>query len=367
MTTRDALVADLNKATETLSSIRTAETADASEMTDAIVRVDAIRSEIAAFDAAAPAHIPAAPATASESFGRSAADRIVAAPLGTEVKLSRTLFSDPFANGNGEQDATFTQNAGVVTNPDQPLRFIDILPVAPATSDSVTYIKESGFENAAAARVTGDSTPESHLSVEKVVEPVANVAHRIKAAEETLSDSTSLGALIDRRGVRGVRAALNAQLVAAANTPNGVKSVVAAGTFVGRSGTLINHILGEKLELIELGFNPTHVVVSPARFEEIVTAATVAGYVGNGPFGAGNSSVWQLPMVIESGLPADVDAVVLDASAATLYVRDESSVKTDTDINTGVVTIRVQTRAQVAIEFPEAVRVLGATPAGSDD
>ena len=70
---RDQLLAELNKLTTRVAELRSAETVDPAELTDAIIRVDAVRSEIAAFDAVAPTtNIPAAPA-AVETFGRAAA------------------------------------------------------------------------------------------------------------------------------------------------------------------------------------------------------------------------------------------------------------------------------------------------------
>jgi hypothetical protein len=58
-------------------------------------------------------------------------------------------------------------------------------------------------------------------------------------------------------------------------------------------------------------------------------------------------------MVVDGALAGGVEAMVCDTNAATLYVRDNASVATDTDIVNNLLTVRVQTRAQVAVENPE--------------
>jgi HK97 family phage major capsid protein len=351
---RDAIVTNLNKATEELDALTGAEERDTDAISGAVVNLEALRSRLAAHDALnTPATIEAATPEAPKSFGQRAADALVGAPIGT-----RTLLADPFGDASGAQDVTWAQNnPGIVTGPDAPVRFVDILPVASATSDAVTYIRETGFDNAAAARLAGSNAPESELSFEKVTEPVANIAHFIRVAEETLSDNGALGAVIDRRGISGVRSKVNGSLLAASNATNGVKSVVAAATTktIGGADELVDAILSAKSDLEALGFAPNTVVLSPANHEAILSAKNEVGtYIGAGPFGGGNGTVWGLRMVVDGALAGGVEAMVCDTAGATLYVRDNADVATDRDIVSNLLTVRVQTRAQLVVEQPEA-------------
>ncbi len=362
---RDAILAAINVATERLADLSSAEERDADAVQAATIDLAAARERLAAHDATVERPAPHAEIVdeAPASFGRAAADAIAGKPRGTETVIERTLIADPFGSVVSAQDATLPQHVSLVPAVDAPVRFIDVLARATATSDTVTYIKETGFTNAAAARLAGASTPESELELEKVSEPIANVAHRIRVAEETLSDNSALSAIIDRRGIGGVRKVINNQLLAASNTSNGVKSVVAAATELEyEAGEIIDGILAAKSDLEALGFAPTVVVLSPAQHEAILSAKTTGGvYIGAGPFGSGNGTIWGLQMVVDGALAAGVDALVLDPTCATLYVRDAASVATDADISTNVVTVRVQTRAQVAVEQPEgAVKLVEA-------
>lgn len=349
---REALIAELNKAAAEVSSLRGAETVDADALAAAVVTLEAVRAELKAFDAAStPTVIEAAPvASVSKSFGARAAEAITGAadPTATRVTI-----------GSAWDDSTvaFPQNAGVVASVDAPVRFIDTLPTAPATSDAVTFVKEEGFANAAAARLAGDPTAESNITYTKVNLPVANIAHKMVVAEENLADVPVLASRIDAKGVSGVRAAINAQLLADTDTPNGVKSVRTGGGL--EASNVFDGILDAKIGREALGFAPNYVAVSPDLFSQIVNAKTSAGaYIGAGPFGGSNGTIWGLNIVVDPAF-APNEALVYQNTGATLYVRDDAAVATDRDINTGMVTVRVQTRAQLALEQPEAfVRVV---------
>lgn len=354
---RDQLMAELNTLASRSAELRSAES-NTDELVEVTARIQAVRSEIAVLDAREAAVVvePTAP-EAPKSFGRSAAEKISGAPVGTTAHIERAIIADPYGEVSGAADVTFPQVAGLVVNPDVPVRFLDTLAVASATSDAITFVKETGFTNAAAARLAGADADESDITFNKVSLPVANVAHFLTVAEETLADAPALGSLIDRRGVGGVRSKINSSLLGAADDTNGVKSVVAAATELEYSGTIIDAILAAKSDLEDLGFNPTTVVMTPTQFEAIATSRTdgeTGSYLAGGPFGASTRTIWGLNIVIDSALAAGVDALVYDASGAELYVRQDAAVASDRDIVNNLVKVRVQTRCQVAVTQPEA-------------
>lgn len=360
MQKRDELNSELNKLTARAAELRGAE-----EGTDELISVTAeIRSIQAELEVLAAREVPAAPVEtvveAPKSLGRTAADQLSGAPVGTSVRVERAIIADPWGDVAGAADVTWPQVTPFVAAPQAPVRFIDILRTAAATSDAVTYVKETGFENAAAARLAGDPAAESMITFEKVSEPVANVAHFIRIAEETLSDASYLSSVIDARGIGGVRSKINSMLLASSSGANAVKSVVAQAvdmTYGNDTATgLLDAIYTSKAYLTDSGLNATHVVLSPTAAEMVLTAKTASGdnYLANGPFSGPNSTVWGLPIVVDA-LPEGVNALVLDSSCATLYVRQSADVATDRDIVSNLLTVRVQTRAQVAVEIPEGI------------
>lgn len=354
---RETIITDLNVAAARVAELRAAEVVDADALSAAVVALDACRSELAAFDAKSAPVAPAADTATVATFGRSAADKLAGAPIGTNVTVDRVLFADPFGNDNGEQAVTHPQVAPISAQPLAPTRFVDTLATAPASSDAVSYIRETGFANAAAARVNGSPAAESEMSFTKVTEPIANIAHYIRVAEETLNDNNALSAVIDRRGASGVREKVDQQLLAGTSAANGVKSVVAAAevyTYDTGTQSLADAIFGAKTYQMDLGFDPRFVVVTAATYGALVSAKAIDGhYLGNGPFGAANGTIWGLTIVVDSNL-TDCDAMVYDNAGATLWLRDNANVATDRDIVNNLLTVRVQTRVQVAVEQPAA-------------
>ena len=344
--TRETLIADLNKAAAEVADLRSTDTVDADALSVAVVKLEAIKAELSAFDVKAPAIVADTTTATADTFGSRAAAAITADAQPGQARVSI---------GSAWNDTTvaFPQNGGYVAASETPVRFIDTLGTAPATGDAVAFVRESGFENAAAARLAGDPTAESNITLEKVTVPTANVAHKFNIAEENLADAPVLGARIDHYGVSGLRAAINSQALNTSDTTNGVKSVRAAATTFEVSD-IVDGILAAKTNLVEAGFNPTHVCVTPAIGMQIAGLKTPSGtYLNGGPFAAGSNTVWGLTLVVDSALAA-CDALVYDNSAAILYVREDAAVATDRNIDTGIVTVRVQTRAQIAIEKPEA-------------
>lgn len=355
MQNRDALNAEFNVLAARAAELRGVE-GSTDELIDTQARMATIKTEL---DVIASREVPAPVETAPVapvSLGRAAAEKLAGAPVGTSADIeARTIIAGPTA------DVVWPQVAGFVAAPQAPTRFIDMLRVASATSDLVTYVKETGFENAAAARLAGDPAAESNLTFEKVAEPIANVAHFIRIAEETLSDAGYIASVIDARGISGVRSKINAALLAATSGANSVKSVVAQATeatYGDDTATgLIDAIYAAKASMVDAGLNPTSVVLSPAAAEMVFTAKVSGSYLANGPFAGPNQSVWNLNIVVDN-LPAGVSALIMDPTCVTLYVRDEANVATDRDIVSNLLTVRVQTRAQVAVEIPEGVVAL---------
>lgn len=363
MQKRDELNAELNIKLERAAELRGVEGA-----TDELIAVSAeIRSIKDELDVLAAREAAVAPVEstveAPKSLGRSAADALAGKPVGTSVEV-RGIIANPFGSGD---DVTMPQQiAGISAKPDAPVRFLDVVPTAVATSDVVTYIKEDGFQNAAAARLAGSTTAESEITFAKVSEPVANTAHLIRVAEETLADAPALSQVIDRRGVSGLRTKLNGNLLASASETNGVKSIVAQATELEvdlAAVTLIDAVLSAKTSLEEQGFVPTVVVMSPANVEAVRTAKLNTGaYLGAGPFAGANATLWGLTIISDGALQG-CEALVADMTGATLYVREDAAVASDRDIVNNMVTVRVQARGQVAVERPEAFVKIVNTPA----
>jgi HK97 family phage major capsid protein len=104
---------------------------------------------------------------------------------------------------------------GVVTPPMQRLTIRDLLSWGRTTSNSVEFVRESGFTNLAAPVSENPSAgkPESQLTFEMDSAPVVTIAHWIHASKQVLSDVPMLQSYIDGRLRYGLKLVEEAQLL----------------------------------------------------------------------------------------------------------------------------------------------------------
>jgi HK97 family phage major capsid protein len=102
----------------------------------------------------------------------------------------------------------------------------DVIPAYTTTSNSVEYVRELLFTNAAAetaeavSLVTG-AKPESALTFEVVNTPVQTIAHWVPVTRQVLQDVAMMEAYINNRLLEGLRLRENDQIVAGnGTTPN---------------------------------------------------------------------------------------------------------------------------------------------------
>lgn len=356
--TRDQLVADLNAAAAAVAEMRAAETPDYDAISDGVVKLDAIRSELAAHDQRETPNIEVAEAPqAPVSFGRSVADLLSGAPIGTTQKLDRYLITDPTGTSLDANVADVTWSdirPGIATGPEAPIRFLDIVSSNSTSSDSVTWLQETGFTNNAAERLHGEGTAESELSFSKNTAAMVAIAHKLVVAEETLADQQALASIINNRAVSGLRERINGNLLAGSNVGNFNSIRAGATAFTATETDFIDQLVEAKTALAEAGFNPSHIVMSPAQWQAIMTSKTSGGaYLASGPFASTADRLWGLPVIADGAFGGN--AMVLDASSFSLWNRSGVDVGTDRDLNTGMVTVRVQVRLQATMERPEGV------------
>jgi HK97 family phage major capsid protein len=386
---RDQLMAELNKLADRAAEIRNDDD-NVDALIEVTARINGVRAEIAALDAR---EVPAAPAlnsapAAPRSFGEAAvatgfAQRgVVDGPLMT---VNRDVFSGPAAGGLDVVVPDFTP--GIDAQPRVDVTVIDLIPTVPTSSEVVTFYVQTGFVNASGAiprRVSANGGTTygayelSSVTVEKKTVPVVKIGHAFPTDDDTLADSPALAALLNRDGIDGLRRELESQLLAPADTPNGLSSLIVTGTgraqveaYEGGSGQDLIEAIRRAKTKAELAAIPARfVLLTPEAREKVELAKDEDNrYLGAGPFAGLNGSLWQLPMVTSYFLPAGVEAVVGSFEKVRLRVRRGIEVQTTNshadDFLKDAVKIKVSGRYALENTRPEAMVVVG--PAEGDD
>ncbi len=96
------------------------------------------------------------------------------------------------------------QQSGMVTPPEQELRIRSLIPVGQTSSNSIRYIRETGYTNNAAAVAEGATKPKSELTFGEELASVQKIAHYFRVSMEALDDAPMLRSYIDGRGRYGL-------------------------------------------------------------------------------------------------------------------------------------------------------------------
>jgi HK97 family phage major capsid protein len=353
MKSRDQIVAELEGMKARSANLR------AEGDTDALIAntaaISSLVEEIRAHDAAnAPVVVAASAPKATTTLGQEIADSGV---LSRGIGASTTIQARDLFTGDTAADTA----AGVAGLPTQPTSIVDLLAAVPTNSDTVEYFVQTGFTSAAAAKAAGVEFDKSEISYEKKSVPVARIGHYLVVGEDLVSDVTGLSARINGEGVRGVREAVEAQLLAPAHTANGLSSIVAdAGTKAYEGSTVDAKVAAIRAAITQAeapGHNVDVIIVSPQLREELDLASnSING--GNGIWTNGMGTLFGRRVVTSYRLPAGVDALVGSTRTVTLRPRTGIEVATSNSaegvfLRDGVV-VKVRQRVAVEVTRPDA-------------
>lgn len=378
---RDKLMAELNKLADRAADLRDSD-ASVDELIEVTARINGVRAELAAVDAR---EIPTAPAVEAvvsfRSFGEAALETgfVQRGINGAPGVVNRDVFSGPAAGGLDVVVPDFTP--GIDAQPRNDVTVLDLIPTIPTSSDTVTFYVQTGFVNNSAGiprRVSSNgatygSYQLSDVTVEKKTVPVSKIGHAFPTDEDTLADSPALSALLNRDGIDGVRRELEAQLLAASDTANGLSSLIVTGSgraqvqeyAAGGDGQDLIEAIRQAKTKAELAAIPaSFVLLTPEARERVELAKDEDGrYLGAGPFAGTNGTLWQLPMVTSYFLPEGVDAVVGSFEKVRLRVRRGLEVQMTNshaeDFLKDAIKIKVSGRYALENTRPEAMVVVG--------
>lgn len=99
-----------------------------------------------------------------------------------------------------------------------------LFPSLPTSSPTVSYVKQSGFTNNAAATAEGATKPTSSIAVARYQDTVGKITNLERVTDETIEDAPQFWALVQQDGVLGVTRQFEVELLAGVGLPgiNGI-------------------------------------------------------------------------------------------------------------------------------------------------
>lgn len=234
-------------------------------------------------------------------------------------------------------------------------------------SNSIEYVRETGFTNNAApvSENPADPKPESNITFELDNESVKTVAHWIHASRQILSDAGMMQSYIDGRLRYGLELKLEDQLLNGSGTGLNMHGIIPqASSYVNPGVTVANETMIDRLRLAMLQvtlaeYEADGIVLHPVDWTGIeLTKDAENRYIFTNPTTAGTPTLWGLPVSATQSIAQGDYLVGAFQMAAQYWDREEATVSVSTEDRDNfvknMVTILAELRGALTVYRPEA-------------
>jgi HK97 family phage major capsid protein len=241
----------------------------------------------------------------------------------------------------------------------------DLLAPGRTDSNSISYMKETTFTNAAATVAEGTDKPQSTLIFDLVNDLVQKIAHWLPVTEEMLEDVSQIRSYIDARLRLGVDLTEEDQLLNGDGTPPNIRGILnRVGLTAAQArgaDTNADAIFKEMMKVFNASFvMPDGHVINPANWQTTQLSKDANGqYYGSGPFaGPQAPTLWGLPVAVSPSIVANTALTGAFRSSAQIFdhgnLRVEASNSHSDFFIKNLVAIRAEERLALAVYRPAA-------------
>lgn len=276
---------------------------------------------------------------------------------------------------------TGTGGAGVLIQPDRqpgivgpalrPFTIRDLMMPGRTNSNTIRYVRESGFQNMAGPAAEGTLKPQSDLSFAIADSPVRTLAHWLKASKQILDDVPMLETYIDTRLRYGLKYVEEAQLLSGDGTGENLLGLIPQATAYDTTknvvgDTKIDTLRRAILQVRIAEYRASAIVLNPADWASIeLTKDSVGQYIWVNVATGGEPQLWRLPVVDTNAMPVGKFLVGALNMASQVFDREDSNVQVSTEDGDNfvknMVTIRAEERLAMVVYRPQSV-VYGTFP-----
>ena len=255
--------------------------------------------------------------------------------------------------------------AGVFGTPNVPQKIEPLIPHIAVTTDSVDYVTVADTIGAAGVAETG-AVPESKFTPTLAKANVVNVAHYTKITKQLADDAPALAAYINTKMLYGLQNKVESQIVNGNGTAPQLKGLLATNSYTDASAKLTGaKNLFDLLLLLQgvaetAAYEPEALVLNPMTWAQLAMEKDSQGrYLLGGPGLAANKSVWGIPVVTSSAVPAGKFIFGNFTQTVTIYDRQQVAVEmtntNEDDFTRYLYTIRASRRLALAVEVPAGI------------
>ncbi len=281
-----------------------------------------------------------------------------------DMRFKATLTSATTDSAGSVGDAiNQTRLPGILPLPQRRMTVRDLLTPGRMDGNTLEYVKETGFNNAAAPVAEGAAKPESDMKLDLVSTSAKVIAHWMKASRQVLDDISQLRSIIDQRLLYGLAYKEETQLLNGDGTGQNLHGIIPQATaysaaFTPDDATAIDTIRLAMLQAALAEYPATGIVLHPTDWARIETTKDAGGnYIIGNPQGTLSPTLWSLPVVATQAIAVDKALVGAFRLGAQIFDRWDARVElgyVNDDFTKNLVTILAEERLALAVYRPEA-------------
>ena len=256
------------------------------------------------------------------------------------------------------------RRGGILAMPERRLSIRDLLTQGRTSSNTVSYVRETGFTNATASKAEGEAFDYSDLKFDEVHTTVRTIGHLMKASKNILADAPQLESFVNNRLVYGLKEVEDRQLLNGDGSGNNLKGILPQASAFADPASLAKYTIIDQLRLAMLQatlaqYPATGIVLNPIDWAKLELEKDTTGrmLIGNPQNGA-TPMLWRLPIVETTALAAGTFLAGAFKMGAQLFDREEVGVdvafENKDDFEKNLVTFKCYERLALAVYRPEA-------------
>jgi len=256
---------------------------------------------------------------------------------------------------------------GIVAPPQQRLFLRDLLNWGRTTSNTIEYVRETGFTNGAdmVKENPDNPKPESDLSFDLDSAKVGTIAHWIRASRQVLQDVGMLQGYIDGRLLYGLKLREEAQLLKGDGKGLNINGLwTQASTYVNPGVSVQHETMLDRLRIAMLQaelaeYTADGIVLNPIDWTQIeLTKTADNAYLFATPRGLAAPGLWGRPIVSSRSMDHGAFLVGAFALGAQGWDREDANITVSNqdrdNFVKNMVTILCEERVGLTVYRPEA-------------
>lgn len=259
------------------------------------------------------------------------------------------------------------QRVGMVMPLNQRLFLRDLLSAGRTVSNSIEFVRETGFTNNAnvVSENPANPKPQSDITFELDSAPIATIAHWIIATKQVLADAPMLQSYINGRLMYGLKLKEEAQLLKGSGVGLNINGLFTQATAYANPGvtvqneTSIDRLRIAMLQVVLAELDPDGIVLSPIDWTSIeLLKNTQDNYLFTQPQGVARPTLWGLPVVATQAMDAGDFLVGSFQQGAQIWDREDANITVSNEDRDNfvknMVTILAEERVGLTVFRPEA-------------